>query len=606
MAAAVLAVLVATRVGAVTVDQLPRGAVYTVTGVRVEGTERVQAGALKDAMLTKLPPWWKPWVRWRDEVTLNPELFRSDLERVQTFLREAGYYEATVAHDLELDGDEVTIVLTIDEGPAAELEEVTLAATDFSLEPATEEALRLLLPLEAGQVFTQEQYDEGRVQVLRFFLEQGYAYAEVAKQATVDTADARVRVTYTITRGPPAVFGTTTITGLDDVADRLVRREITWEAGAPYDPKKVEETQAQIFGLQLFRSVVVEPTNLEAKSGVVDLQIAVTEGPPREIKFGVGYGLEDELRGQLQWQHNDFFGGGRQLGVRLKGSTITQAIEGEFRQPRFLHPRQVAIVPLTQARQDEPGFTVTQARLAPRVERTFPTESLRLSLGYNVEYDELTDVPRSTIARLEEFEARGFVSSLIGTVERSTTVDLLDPRAGSLVNLTVEQAGGLWQGDFTFYRAVAEAKKYVPVLGERVLAGRLRAGVGDGFGQSRDLPMFRRFFAGGISSTRGYDRHLVGPLNPFGDPIGGRTLVEGNLELRTPVWRELGAVAFVDAGQVARDVFQFDPADLQFGVGAGVRYDTLVGPLRFDIGIPLDRPAGEPSWQIHFSIGQAF
>ncbi len=339
--------------------------------------------------------------------------------------------------------------------------------------------------------------------------------------------------------------------------------------------------------------MTVRPRNLAELSGTVDVAITVVEGPPRELTAGIGYGLEDQVRGQLQWQHNDFFGGGRQLGFRLKGSFIEQSVEGEFRQPYFLHPQQTLIAPLTQLRDDEPGFTVARIRFAPRVERKLMPQ-LTVSAGYNVEYDDLSDVPNSTIDRFEggseDYVARGVVSSLTGSLERNTTVDLLDPREGSVVNLTLEQAGGPWQGAYSFYTAVLDAKKYLPLPGRRTLAGRVRIGTGDGFGQSRDLPLFRRFFAGGINSTRGYDRHLVGPLNDDEKPVGGRSLLEASVEFRTPIYGPFGGVLFFDAGEVRRQFASYTLGDLKFGAGVGVRYHTLVGPLRVDLGIPFDPP----------------
>ena len=113
----------------------------------------------------------------------------------------------------------------------------------------------------------------------------------------------------------------------------------------------------------------------------------------------------------------------------------------EFRQPYFLNPHQTLVVPLTQEREDEPGFTNQRIRLAPRVERKFLPE-LRAALGYNIEYDDTSNVPDETKAAIEGFKARGIVSSVTGFVERNTTPDLLDPHTGSVVNLTGEQAGG--------------------------------------------------------------------------------------------------------------------------------------------------------------------
>src|SRR5262249_37346599 len=149
-----------------------------------------------------------------------------------------------------------------------------------------------------------------------------FAYVEVAKAAVVDTATAEARVTYTIRRKRPAVFGQTTIEGLTKLKESLIRHSISYEAGDPYDPKKIDKRQTNMFGLGLFRSVTVEPSNLRDESGTVDVIAHVTEGPPRSIKIGIGYGLEDQVRGQLQWQNYNFFGGGRQFEIRVKGSVI--------------------------------------------------------------------------------------------------------------------------------------------------------------------------------------------------------------------------------------------------------------------------------------------
>jgi len=600
---AIVAIVIARArlAAALMLDDLPPGAVYTVRAIRIEENATVSDRTIRKTMLTHVRPLWAPW---RRKEVFNPSLFRTDLERIRTLLRESGHFQSEVTYELEPEEDALAITLHVDEGPAAKIEAVELRATDFTIDRDEDTALRAQLQFAPGSVFNQAAYDESRARLQRYYLERGYAYVEVEKSAIVDTAASSVRVTYAITRRAPAVFGATAIAGTKTVGEYLVRREVRWKSGDPYDPRKVEETQAAVFGLRLFRSATVKPSNLEAQSGTVDMAIDVSEGPPREVQLGAGYGLEDGPRGQVRWQHNNFYGGGRQLGVRVKASSIQQAIESEFRQPYFLHPRQTLVVPLTEAREDEPAFTLTRIRLAPQVERKFG-RTLRVVLGYNLEYDDVSEIPGNTSDLLEEFKPRGYVSSLTGVIERNTTVDLLDPHDGSVLNLTAEQAGGPWAGDFTFYRALFEAKRYVPVLGTRVVAGRFRIGAADAFGQSQDVPIFRRFFAGGINSTRGYGRWLVGPLNAADSPIGGRSLLEGSLEFRTPVYKQLGGVVFVDVGEVEKEPFVYG-RHLQFGVGFGARYQTVVGPLRVDLGFPLERPAGQAGWQVHFSIGQAF
>lgn len=607
--AALIMMCVAANAGAITIDELPPGGVYTIRRIDIEGTHAISRGAVRGVMLTALPPWYAPWRRWLERPVFNPNLFRADLDRIAALLRESGYYQATVSHDLKIEGDHVTIVITIDDGPVVKVASVDLDVVDFAPTPAEHADMQAQIVLAPGDVFTQAVYDAGRDRLELWLRTRSFAYATVEKSAVVDTASNEAAVRYRITRGIPAVFGITHVQGTENVAVRLVRREIAFRPGDPFDPRKLDETQARIFGLRLFRSVLVRPRNAEEQSGTVDVDVVVVEGPPRELIAGIGYGLEDEVRGQLRWQHNDFFGGGRQLGFRLKGSAIEQAVEGEFRQPYFLSPDQTFIAPLTQTREEEPAFTLQRIRFAPRVERKL-LPHLRVSVGYNVEYDDLSHVPDATVDRLEGgqsgYQPRGVVSSLTAFIERRTTTDLLDPRDGSVLNLTLEQAGGPWQGAYSFYTAVAEAKKYFPLPGERTLATRLRLGTGDAFGQSDDLPLFRRFFAGGINSTRGYDRYMLGPLSEKDDPVGGRSLLEGSIELRTPVYGPFGAVVFFDVGEVRRQPASLTLGDLQFGAGAGVRYRTIVGPLRLDLGFPFEAPRGQPSWQVHFSIGQAF
>jgi outer membrane translocation and assembly module TamA len=129
-----------------------------------------------------------------------------------------------------------------------------------------------------------------------------------------------------------------------------------------------------------------------------------------------------------------------------------------------------------------------------------------------------------------------------------------------------------------------------------------------------NVPFYRRFFLGGASSLRGWGRFEVSPLSGFGFPIGGRPMLEGSSEVRLAVWGNLGAVAFVDFGNVWADAWGFDPGDLRYAAGPGLRYQTPIGPARLDVGYQLNPIEGllvngEPEqrrFRLHFSIGQAF
>jgi outer membrane translocation and assembly module TamA len=190
-------------------------------------------------------------------------------------------------------------------------------------------------------------------------------------------------------------------------------------------------------------------------------------------------------------------------------------------------------------------------------------------------------------------------------VDLNTTDDLLDPHRGWAASLGVEPVGGFLGGDFTFVRLLVEARRYQPLPADFTLALRTRVGFADPYAGTKDVPLFERFYAGGIDSVRGYERRHVGPMVE-GDPIGGLSLVEGSIELRHPITDTISGAVFFDAGQVSRERFHLPVDELRYGAGVGAGYKTPVGPLRVDLGFPFDAPHGDASWQIHVSIGQAF
>jgi outer membrane protein assembly factor BamA len=208
-------------------------------------------------------------------------------------------------------------------------------------------------------------------------------------------------------------------------------------------------------------------------------------------------------------------------------------------------------------------------------------------------------------------------------IQRNTTDRLLDARRGYYAALHLEQGGAWLPGTYDYYLGTLEGRYYLSLGRRAVVAARLQVGTLDGLGRARDpfdeqrlthVPFSKRFFLGGSTSVRGWGRLEISPLSGSGLPIGGRSMLEAGTELRVPLWGNLSAVAFVDAGNVWDRTWEYDLGDLRYAVGPGLRYRTPIGPVRADFGYqltPIDGLIvdGEPEprhWRIHFSIGQAF
>ena len=152
------------------------------------------------------------------------------------------------------------------------------------------------------------------------------------------------------------------------------------------------------------------------------------------------------------------------------------------------------------------------------------------------------------------------------------------------------------------------------------MAGRIRGEVIQETEDSQSIPIFKRLFLGGTNTVRGYGYQKLGPLDPNGNPLGGQTAISGNLELRFPVYKKFSGVVFSDMGHVDLDPFSVDSGEMRFTCGAGIRYNTIIGPVRLDFGYKINPPVlgdvtvntptpneeVEDRWKIHFSIGQAF
>jgi outer membrane protein assembly factor BamA len=335
------------------------------------------------------------------------------------------------------------------------------------------------------------------------------------------------------------------------------------------------------------------------------MEVQVREREPREIRAAVGYGTEDEFRAQLQWRHNNWLGDGRRLSVTARYSAITATGVTEFVQPHFLAPANRGVVTLRHDREEEETFLLNATRFIPRLERIF---SRRFSafVGYRLEYGQVADVSDATVRALGGIQERGLLSGPVLGIRWSSADDLLNPTRGEVATFTINQAGKIWGGVYSFYKMIAEARKYTSIGWETIFASRLKIGFADPMGSDKDFPIFERFFAGGEQSVRGFGRRRLGPLSGSGDPLGGLSLIEGSLELRRMLWGDIGGALFLDFGQVSRQHWKIPLDDLQFSAGFGLSYRTPVGPLRLDVGFPFRTPPGDRPWQVHFNVGATF
>jgi outer membrane protein assembly complex protein YaeT len=467
------------------------------------------------------------------------------------------------------------------------------------------------------------------------FRDHGYPYAAVRITEAPGGSERQRVVAFRAEPGQRAVHGPIEIVGNTTVDERVIRRQLTFRPGMEFRQSRLQESQRRLYSQELFQFANIEARG-EGEAAEIPTRVTVTEGKHQRLNFGVGYGTEERARTSVDWRHVNFFGGARTAGVLGRYSSLDRGVRLNFAEPYFFSPRYALGVTGQSWHTSEPLYRLNSNGAQVTVTRNFlrggrgsfrGRPRMSLSLGYGVEFEEyeidnealedLTIRDDLIARRLDPRPGfyRGTRSFLSLDGGRNTTDNMLDARRGYVASVHLEQAGRWLGGDHSYFEATAEGRYYQNLADVAVLAVQAHGGSIKGIGgHPNDVPFYKRYFLGGSGNLRGWGRFEVSPLSGFGLPIGGSTFLNTSVELRMPVWGNLGGVLFLDAGNVWEDPWSFDLGDLRYNMGPGLRYNTPIGPIRADIGyqlnpIPELLVRGEPQtrrFRFHFSIGQAF
>lgn len=584
------------------------------------GTQDVPPSDLEPYLLTRARPWWQPLAK---QPLFDPAALDTDMDRIATLYRDHGYYAARASYTLDWNPqhDAVRIQIAVEEGLPTRL---SSWGVDLSEMPGGEAAWRkeLLdgLPLQAGDVFTIKRYGAAKELLLSRLADRGFPDATLSGGGDVDASQATATVWWRVHPGARVVVGDIRIEGLSSVSEELVRRELKFHSGDLYSGQALERTQRALYELGLFLWVTVAPVTDESGSGkdqgsslspeielVRPILITVRERKPRSVRLGVGYGTEDSLRLQAGWIDRNFLGRADPLEVRTQYSSLASTAQITLREPHWPDTDTVTLLTVKLTNETPPAYDARTASARIGLERVL-AEHWKGRLAYNLAWSSVHDVPFITQELLSNPARRYLLSFFELGVRRDTTDDPLDPTRGTWLDFSIEPAAEALGSQLDYVKYLLEGRAFVPI-GPTVLASRMRIGTMVPFGNTSaaDLPVTELFYSGGSDSVRGYGYQKLGPIGAEGEAVGGASLLEGSVELRFPIWSALRGVVFVDAGQLSLQAWEWRPASLLYASGLGLRYKTPLGPIRFDVGVPLNPPnGGVQSYRLWFSIGQAF
>ena len=536
---------------------------------------------------------------------------RDDVATVETILRSRGYYEGTAEiavapgtrEPAPPDADSAgaapaEVTLRVAPGPRYTLAEHRLSLTETAgAPPAPLDAAALGAPVggpaEAALIVAAEQA------AVRRLRESGRPYAAFRRRdAVADPAADTLEVESVIAAGPPYVFGPVAFEGAPTVDAGYLDTYRPWAPGETADIRSLAEFQRRLVATGLFRAVTVTLPDTPPEGPFAPVAVRMEEAPFRSVSAGARFNTDTGPAVRLGFEHRNLFGANERLTATAQFELEEQDFDLAFSKPQFLRAGQFLEAELRSFRlEDSPFDAVGLTGQAGLRREITPALSIGAAgLVELAEIDERGDDGTSALAGLPAF------------VAWNTVDDPLDATTGERARLTVTPFTGSFGGaptSFLTLEARAAAFRDLTGEGRYVLAARTRLGTTI----AEDLasvPQTRRFYAGGGGSVRGFERYDVGPLDARNDPVGGLSVAEIGAEFRGRIWGDVGGTVFVDGGTVSTEQgFAFDD-DFLVAAGTGLRYYSPVGPIRLDVAFPLNGREVDDSFEVYFSIGQAF
>jgi outer membrane protein assembly factor BamA len=633
---------------------------------------------------------------------LNIEAVRRDVARIAGFYRREGYFGTTVIPRAEPLGDsenDISLTFVVRRGDPITLDSLTIDGTEGILDP---DSLARRLPLQPGELFDVAEFEASADQVVRDLQARGYAYADLLRNFTVDTLADRAVASLTAIPGVQVHVDSVIVRGADNLGRRATIRQLSIRKGQLLRLDRLVTSQSNLYRLEIVQlaSVAVAPDSLQkapADSATATVLVNISEVPVNQAEAAVGYGNVECGRAEAAWTNRSFGGGARKLNVTTSASkigiggftnaglagSICQAfrrdtfenkldyrVATELTQPFFISASNQLALSFYAERISEPQVYQRQAeggRLA--ITRRLAT---RTQLVGSVDIERAQTVASPVlfcstfqVCVPEDFEriTQPRYRNTIGlSFARDRTDNPINAARGYLLRSGVAWAAPWLSSEVTFVRWSGEAAIYRSLRRGWVFAGSLRLGnffrtasLDPERGRDDFLPPEERFYAGGATTVRGYDRNALGPGVYVTDslvigtdgkptpargsatffPVGGTSLSMVNAEIRFPspfLRRQLRLAAFVDGGVVGTgNVWNLDPQDMRFTPGVGLRIATPVGPARVDVAYdpyapvsgvlfyadsasitPIRDDYTPPSpnfWRrlhVHVAIGQAF
>lgn len=559
-------------------------------------------------------PGWLTWYTKNDQY--SRQKLSADLEKLKSFYMNQGYLEFAVEStqvSISSDKQDVYITVNVTEGERYQVSSVKLAG-EFTI---SEEELRKLVTVKAGDVFSRERLNESTKAIGDRLGKEGYAFANVNAAPEIDKEKRKVAFTIFVDPGKRVYVRRINVSGNTKTRDEVIRRELRQMEGGWYDADRVTASKQRIDKLGYFTETTVETPAVPGTADQLDVNIAVVEKPTGNLMLGVGTSSTDKVILSGSISQNNFLGSGNNVAIQVNSAKTYRTYVFSYTNPYFTTDgvsQGFDVYHRTVNTSSTALAYYTSASTGGSIRFGFPIGE-KESLGFGVGLDSTNittydDSPQYYKDFVKEFGNRNLSIPLSVNWASDGKDSYFFPTRGTVQKAGAEVAAP--GGDLTYYRLNYQLQQYVPLNSKFTLMLNGEVGYADGYG-GNGLPFYKNFYGGGVNSVRGYKASSLGPITKSTDGteyrIGGNRRVIGNAEL---LWGFPGMEKsfrmgwFFDAGQVYGKGEKIDLGDLRYSTGLSASWISPIGPLKFSYGVPLNKQDNDKTESFQFQLGTTF
>jgi outer membrane protein insertion porin family len=583
------------------------GEVAKIRQISIIGNKAFSDKVLRNLFVLRTPG-LMTWFSKHDQY--SREKLAADLESLRSHYLDQGFLQFRIDStqvSISTDKKDIYITVSITEG-----EKYTVSGFKIGGEMLVpEEELRKLVKIAPGETFSRARLTESTKLISDRLGNDGYAFANVNAVPELDHEKRQVAFTFFIDPGRRVYVRRINVSGNTRTRDEVIRREMRQLEGGWYSADKINLSRRRVDRLGYFTEVNVETPAVPGATDQVDINFAVVEKPTGQLLAGAGFSNEGVILSGSVSQTN-IFGSGKHVSAQINSSKVNTVYALSYTDPYF------TVDGVSQGfdvylREVEPsnlglGF-YTFKTVGGMIRFGVPvTENDTISYGLGYEDTKISTVPESPLLVKDYVATFGASNSaVLGTIgwTRDGRDSVIYPTKGSLHRAAVES--GLPGGTLKYYKMSYQYQRYFPITGDYTFLVNGEAGYGDGYG-GKPLPFFRNFYAGGVSSVRGYRTSTIGPKDDNGDPRGGSRRLVGNAELLFPFPglekdRSVRVGAFLDGGMVD-DKYDFN--QFRYSGGVSVLWVSPLGPLKVSVAQPFREKSGDRIQRFQFTFGATF